>query len=70
MQSSHFGRMPDGAAVQAFSLHSSAGLSATIAQYGARITELLVPVAGGVRNVTLGFDRLEPYLSDLRHWRA
>lgn len=64
MQSHLFGRMPDGTGVQAFSLRSSTGLSATITQYGARITELLVPVAGGERNVTLGFDRLEPYLSD------
>ena len=64
MQSRLFGRMPDGTGVQAFSLRSSAGLSATITQYGARIAELLVPVAGGARNVTLGFDRLEPYLSD------
>ena len=64
MESRLFGRMPNGAGVQAFSLRSSTGLSATITQYGARIAELLVPVAGGARNVTLGFDRLEPYLSD------
>ena len=68
MQSHLFGHMPDGTAVQAFSLRSSTGLSATITQYGARITELLVPVAGGARNVTLGFDRLEPYLSDSGIW--
>jgi Aldose 1-epimerase len=67
MQSRLFGRLPDGTAVQAFSLRSSVGLSATITQYGARIAELLVPVAGGARNVTLGFDRLEPYLSDDVH---
>ena len=64
MQSRLFGRMPDGTEVQAFSLRSSTGLSATVTKYGARIAELLVPVAGGARNVTLGFDRLEPYLSD------
>jgi len=64
MQSHLFGRMPDGREVQAFSLRSSTGLSATITQYGARIAELLVPVAGGERNVTLGFDQLEPYLTD------
>jgi aldose 1-epimerase len=70
MKSHLFGHMPDGAAVQAFSLRSSAGLSATIAQYGARIAELLVPAPGGARNVTLGFDRLEPYLSDTRNLGA
>jgi aldose 1-epimerase len=67
MQSHLFGRMPDGTAVNAFSLRSSTGLSATILQYGGRIAELHVPVAGGVRNVTLGFDHLEPYLSDDMH---
>jgi aldose 1-epimerase len=70
MKSHLFGHMPDGAPVQAFSLRSSAGMSATIAQYGARIAELLVPTAGGARNVTLGFDRLEPYLSDSRNLGA
>ena len=70
MQSHLFGRMPDGRAVQAFSLRSGAGLSATITQYGGRIAELFVPVAGGARNVTLGFDRLEPYLSDRMHLGA
>jgi aldose 1-epimerase len=67
MQSHLFGRMPDGQAVQAFSLRSGAGLSATFTQYGARLVELVVPVAGKPRNVTLGFDRLEPYLSDSMH---
>ena len=56
--------------VHAFSLRNSAGISATITQYGGRIAELLAPVAGGSRNVTLGFDRLEPYLSDSRHLGA
>ena len=70
MKSHLFGHMPDGTAVQAFSLRSSTGLSVTVAQYGARITELFVPAVGGARNVTLGFDRLEPYLSDSRHLGA
>ena len=70
MQSNLFGHMPDGTAVHAFCLRSSTGLSATIAEYGARITDLVVPVEGGARNVTLGFDRLEPYLSDSRHLGA
>ncbi len=60
MQSRLFGHMPDGGAVNAFSLRSASGLRATITQYGARITELFVPGAGGERNVTLGFDKLEP----------
>ena len=47
-----------------FHCAAGAGLSATITQYGAQIADLIVPTAGGPRNVTLGFDRLEPYLSD------
>jgi aldose 1-epimerase len=70
MQSSLFGRMPDGTAVHAFTLRNSTGLTATITQYGGRIAALCVPVRAGLRNVTLGFDRLEPYLSDGAHLGA
>ncbi len=38
--------------------------------FQSRIAELLVPLADGARNVTLGFDRLEPYLGDSRHLGA
>lgn len=70
MQSHLFGHLPGGAAVHAFTLRSSTGMTAVIAQYGGRIAELSVPVAGGLRNVNLGFDRLEPYLSDAAHLGA
>lgn len=70
MQSYLFGRMPDGTAVHAYTLRDSGGLSATVIQYGARLTTLEVPVAAGVRNVTLGFDALAPYLSDAAHLGA
>ena len=70
MQSSLFGRMPDGRAVHAFTLRGSTGLTATITQYGGRLAELLVPVGASVRNVTLGFDRLVPYLADGAHLGA
>jgi hypothetical protein len=64
MKSHLFGHMPDATGVQAFSLRSGAELTATIAQYGPRITELLAPLPDGGRDVTLGFDRQEPYLSE------
>ncbi len=70
MQSKLFGTMPDGTQVHAFTLRSSAGLTATITQYGGRIAALSVPMPEGPRNVTLGFDRLEPYLSDVAHLGA
>lgn len=70
MQSTLFGTMPDGTPIHAFTLRGSSGLSATIIAYGGRLAKLSVPVAGGMRNVTLGFDRLEPYLSDGAHLGA
>ena len=70
MQSHLFGRMPDGTSVHAYTLRDSTGVSATILQYGARLAALEVPVAAGVRNVTLGHDRLEPYLADAAHLGA
>lgn len=70
MQSNLFGRMPDGTAVHAFTLRGASGLTATIIQYGGRLAALRVPTATGERNVTLGFDQLDPYLSDGAHLGA
>lgn len=70
MQSHLFGRMPDGAPVHAFTLRDPSGLTATVIQYGARLTALEVPVAAGARNVALGFESLPPYLADGAHLGA
>ncbi len=70
MQTHLFGRLPDGTAVHAYSLRDPGGLNATIIQYGARLAALEVPVAAGARNVTLGFETLEPYLTDGAHLGA
>jgi aldose 1-epimerase len=70
MQSHLFGRLPDGRPVQAYTMRDPGGLSATVIQYGARLAALEVPVAAGVRNVTLGFESLAPYLSDGAHLGA
>lgn len=70
MQSHLFGRMPDGAPVHAYTLRDPGGLTACVIQYGARLAALEVPVAAGVRNVTLGFETLEPYLADGAHLGA
>ncbi len=70
MQSHLFGRMPDGTPVHAYTLRDPSGLSATVIQYGARLAALEVPVAAGARNVTLGFDALDPYLADGAHLGA
>jgi len=70
MQSHLFGRMPDGTAVHAFTLRSTTGLTATVIEYGGRLTALEVPTAAGERNVILGFDTLDAYLTDGAHLGA
>src|SRR5437764_10991390 len=60
---SSFGNLPDGTAVQLFTLTNSAGLIAKITNYGTSITELHVPDRSGNNgDVVLGFDNLAQYL--------
>jgi aldose 1-epimerase len=60
---SSFGNLPDGTAVQLFTLTNSAGLIAKITNYGTIITELHVPDRSGNNgDVVLGFDNLAQYL--------
>ncbi len=60
---SSFGKLPDGTAVDLYTLTNCNGLVARITNYGTIITELHVPDRSG-RNgdVVLGFDNLEQYL--------
>jgi len=60
---SSFGNLPDGTAVQLFTLTNSAGLIAKVTNYGTIITELHVPDrSGNSGDVVLGFDNLAQYL--------
>ena len=70
MQSQLFGRMPDGRPVHAFTLGRVGELSATVMQYGARLTALEVPVAAGTRNIVLGHADFASYLADHAHLGA
>jgi aldose 1-epimerase len=64
IQVSRFGRLPDGSAVDLFTLTNGNGLVAKITNYGTIITELNVPDrAGKMGDVVLGFDSLENYLN-------
>lgn len=57
-----FGRLPNGAAVDAVTLRNGWGLAARILTYGGIIAALDVPdKAGQAANVVLGFDTLESY---------
>jgi len=58
-----YGRAPDGIPVDLYTLTNSAGMQAQITNYGGIVTSLLVPDrTGGLRDVVLGFDRLDGYL--------
>jgi aldose 1-epimerase len=63
VQKSSFGALPDGTAVDLFTLANANGLSAKVATYGAIITELHVPDGKGqFCDIVLGYDNLEQYL--------
>ena len=58
-----FGSLPDGTAVDIFTLKNEAGLEARIMTYGATLVSLKVPDRGGAfADVNLGFDTLAGYL--------
>ena len=58
-----FGRMPDGTAVDVYTLKNKNGLVAKVITYGALLAEMHVPDRNGrLGDVTLGFDNLQQYL--------
>ena len=58
-----FGRMPDGAEVNAYELTNANGLRAKVIDYGAILVSLEVPDrAGKPGDIALGFDDLDSYL--------
>jgi aldose 1-epimerase len=64
MSRTFFGAMPDGAAVEVFTLENAGGLTLRAITYGATITELHVPDrAGRLGDVVLGNRSLEEYRS-------
>ncbi len=63
LQKSNFGALPDGTAVELYTLTNAAGVTAKIITYGTIITELHVPDRTGKDvDVVLGFDNLGQYL--------
>ena len=58
-----FGRLPDGAVVELYTLNNSHGLRARIMTYGAIVVSLEVPDRDGhAGDITLGYDSLGGYL--------
>ena len=59
-----FGRMPDGTAVERFTLRNTNGMTVKIISYSAIVTEIQAPDRNGnTINVVYGSDTLKPYLT-------
>jgi aldose 1-epimerase len=59
-----FGRTPDGASVEIYTLRNSSGMEARIMTYGGIVTSLKVPdKSGNFADVVLGFDNLDGYVN-------
>jgi aldose 1-epimerase len=63
IRKSRFGKLPDGTAVDLYTLTNANSLVAKVTNYGAIITELHVPDRDGKPgDIVLGFDNLQQYL--------
>ncbi len=64
MTSRHFGNLPSGESVEAFTLTGSAGASLEFLSYGGIVRSIRMPDRhGSLADVVLGFDNLESYLA-------
>jgi aldose 1-epimerase len=65
IKSAPFGTLPDGRQVTQYTLQNKSGMLVKILDFGGVITEIHVPDrAGRFADVALGFDTLEPYLTE------
>jgi aldose 1-epimerase len=66
-----FGMLPDGTAVELFTLKNPAGMEVQITNYGGIVTSLKVPDRGGkFDDVVLGYDTLDGYLKSTPYFGA
>ncbi len=66
-----FGELRDGRAVQQYVLRNSQGMEVRLLNYGGIITHLFAPDKNGdLTDVVLGFDELDPYLTDSPYFGA
>jgi aldose 1-epimerase len=64
-----FGKMPDGAAIDLFTLANGHGVEVRVMTLGATIVSVKTPDrTGRVEDIVLGFDTLEPYLTKSRYF--
>jgi aldose 1-epimerase len=66
-----FGQMPDGTAIESYTLHNASGASAKFITYGATLTELHIKdKQGQLGDVVFGFDDLQGYLTNHPYFGA
>jgi aldose 1-epimerase len=66
-----YGHMPDGAAVDLYTLANPSGMEVHIITYGGIVTSLTAPDrAGKLADVVLGMDTLAGYLAETQHFGA
>lgn len=66
-----FGTLPDGTAVELFTLRNASGMEVKVTNYGGIITELKVPDRDGkIDDITLGYDNLDGYLKSSPYFGA
>jgi aldose 1-epimerase len=71
VEKSSFGKLPDGTAVEQYTLKNAKGAVAKAITYGATLTELWVPDKFGKNaDVVLGFDNLNGYAGDHPYFGA
>ena len=71
MKKDPFGKMPDGSAVDLFTLTNANGVSASITNYGGRVVSLRVPdKKGTLGDIVLGFDSLDGFLAENPYFGA
>ena len=70
MECAPFGELPDGRAVEMWSIGRDGGPTARVLTYGARLAALWVPVGEVMREVTLGYPTLAGYVADIAYLGA
>jgi aldose 1-epimerase len=66
-----FGKLPDGTAIEKYTLRNSLGMQASIITYGGTLQSLLVPdKTGKTEDVVLGFDDIDGYLKGTSYFGA
>ena len=71
LSSRHFGFLPSGQPVEAWTFCGAGGLTLEVLTYGGIVMRLLAPDRNGrLDDVVLGFDKLQPYAGNHPHFGA